>query len=83
MLARNKDRISSRQSYDSESGSTSNALVPAGSCGSVNAGPRVLVRSGRSGKFPGWIFDQQLRGFGNVWPWQHTYRLYALVSQED
>jgi hypothetical protein len=50
-LARNSDKISSTQSYDSLSGETSRSSV-LGSGGNVYAGPRVRVRRGRIGKFP-------------------------------
>ena len=52
VLARYKEIISSRQSYDSLSGSMSNSDDPAGSGGSVYAGPRVRVRRGSKGKLP-------------------------------
>lgn len=52
VLARYSERTSSRQSYDSLSGSISRSDDPGGSRGSVYAGPRVRVRRGRIGKFP-------------------------------
>jgi len=52
-LARNRDRISSTQSYDSLLGSMSVSEAEGGSGGRAYAGPRVRVRSGRRGKFPG------------------------------
>ena len=52
VLARKSEIVSSRMSYDSESGSTSKGVTEAGSGGRAYAGPLVFVRRGRRGKFP-------------------------------
>lgn len=51
-MARKRDKTSSKQSYDSLSGSISISDSEAGRAGRVYAGPRVRVRRGRRGKFP-------------------------------
>lgn len=52
VFARNRDKTSSRGSYDSLSGSTSRSDVSGGRAGKVYAGPRVRVRRGRRAKLP-------------------------------
>lgn len=54
-FARKSDKTSSMQSYDSLLGSISISDSEGGSAGRTYAGPRVRVRRGRRGKFPGEI----------------------------
>lgn len=53
VFARKRARISSRGSYESCEASMVSSVTSAGRAGSVMAGPRVRVRSGRRAKLPG------------------------------